>query len=82
MWYFDDSAYIYNNHTLIVDLEAAYFRVIFTDFKNSSNDLEIEPLSRQTHFPNGTLLIEEVNFTSISYFDENQTSESYFFEWN
>ena len=40
--FFDESKNIYKNHILSVDLNSPKFRVIFTDFKDSSKDVVIE----------------------------------------
>jgi hypothetical protein len=55
----DDSNYPYLNHTLTVDVKSPTFSVIYTDFKNRSNDLVIASTSVQTLFPDGKIEIIE-----------------------
>jgi hypothetical protein len=42
-----------------VDLKASNFRVIFTDFKNTSNDVVIEATTVQTSYPDGKVVVTE-----------------------
>ena len=50
-------------------MNAENFRVIFTDFKNSSNDFVIEAATVQTSYPDGKVVINEANYTQIIYND-------------
>jgi hypothetical protein len=63
--------YPYANHTLTVDFKTGGFRVLYTDFKNASNDLLVYASSVQTSYPNGSVVIQEANYTQILYGDEN-----------
>ena len=69
-WYYPTSYnYPYANHTLAVDLKASNFGVIFTDFKNASNDVVIEATTVQTSYPDGRVVVTEANYTQIIYND-------------
>ena len=81
-WGRDDSLYPYSNHTLLVDVKSPTFRVIYSDFKNRTNDLIIEPTSTQTLFPDGKVEIIEGKYRSLIHNDENMTVESFMYEWN
>lgn len=50
--------------------------MVYTDFKNASNDIVVDTLSVQTSYPNGSVVITEANYTQIVFNDENQTTES------
>jgi hypothetical protein len=63
--------YPYENHTLTVDFKTGGFRVLYTNFKNASNDFVVEASSVQTSYPNGSVVIQEANYTKILYGDEN-----------
>ena len=78
----DDSAYPYANHTLVIDVKSPTFTVIYTDFKNKSNDLVINATSTQTLFPDGKVEILEGKYRSIIYNDKNMTVESFIYEFN
>jgi hypothetical protein len=54
---------------LAVDLKASNFGVIFTDFKNASNDVVIEATTVQTSYPDGRVVVTEANYTQIIYND-------------
>jgi hypothetical protein len=41
--------------------------VIFTDFKNASNDIEIEATTVQTSYPDGRVVVTEANYSQIIY---------------
>ena len=69
--------YPYTNHALTVDFKTGSYRVIYTDFKNASNDIVVDASSVQTFYPNGSVVINEANYTQIVFNDENQTTESY-----
>jgi hypothetical protein len=82
MYQSDDSAYPYPNHTLAVDVNSPIFRVIYSDFKNRSNDLVINATSTQTLFSDGKVEIVEGKYRSVIYNDKNMTVESFIYEWN
>jgi len=52
-----------------VDLKADNFRVIYTDFKNASNDFVVEAKTVQTSYPDGRVVLTEPNYTQIIYND-------------
>ena len=70
------------NHTLTVDLKAENFRVLYTDFKNVSNDIVVEANIVETSYPDGRVVVTEEYVTQIIYNDKNETTESFFFSSN
>jgi hypothetical protein len=52
-----------------VDLKAENFRVIYTNFKNASNDMVVEADSVETYYPDGMFVLKEVNYTKIIFND-------------
>jgi len=60
-----------------VDLKAANFRVIYTDFKNASNDFVVEATTVQTSYPDGKVVLTGANYTQIIYNDKNETTETF-----
>jgi hypothetical protein len=47
---------------LAVDSDAEKFRVVFTDFRNSSTDMVVEATTVQTSYPDGRVVISEGDF--------------------
>ena len=70
------------NHTLTVDLKAENFRVLYTDFKNVSNDIVVEANSVQTSYPDGRVVITSEYVTQIIYNDKNETNEYFYYSSN
>lgn len=52
-----------------MDLKAENFRVINTDFKNASKDIDVDATLVFTSYPDGRFVFKEPDFTKIVYND-------------
>jgi hypothetical protein len=78
----DPSKFPYANHSLIIDKQYPDFRVILFNPNKLNITKILAPISIQTKYNDGRLVIKEVNYTYIEYNDKIFKTEAYFLDSN